>query len=289
MSIGGIGSANGLSQSLAALLSQLTGTQASGSVTDDAADEFGGCSGAAAAPQAGGANNSLTGSTKASLSDHILALLTQLQQQAGTSATSASTPISTMSASTTIGTSDPLQQLISAMDSDGDGTISQSEMESYIEKQGGTAAQGDALFAGLNQGGAGNLTQNTLASDLQQTQVAGAARGHHHHHHHAAPSADQVGNDLVSAMDSSGNGSVDQSEFENFVTGLGGTTAQADADFSALDPQNTGSVDAAQFSSAVTALQSSNASGGQSPILTLLDAFRQTASASAGSAVSVTA
>jgi Ca2+-binding EF-hand superfamily protein len=289
MSIGGIGSANGLSQSLAMLLSQLTGTQASGSVTDDAADEFGGCAAAPAAPQAAGANNSLTGSTKASLSDQILALLTQLQQQAGTSGANASTAISTISASTAIGTSDPLQQLISAMDSDGDGTVSQSEMESYIEKQGGTAAQGDALFAGLNQGGTGNLTQSTLASDLQQAQSTGAMHGHHHHHHHAAPSADQVGNDLVSAMDSDGSGAVDQSEFENFVTGLGGTTAQADSDFAALDPQDTGSVDAAQFSSAVTALQTASASGPQSPILTLLDAFKQTANSSTGSTVSMTA
>ena len=89
-------------------------------------------------------------------------------------------------------------------------------------------------------------------------------------------------------MDSDDSGSVSQSEFENFVTGLGGTTSQADADFSALDPNNTGSVTATSFADAVTALQSS-AGSGQSPVLNLLDAFRSNATTAAGSAVSVTA
>ena len=284
MSIGGIGAAGGLSQGLAALLAQLTGTQAAGGATQAPTDDFSGCS-AAPPPPAGSANNTLTGSTKASLSDEILGLLSRLQQQAGTSG--ASSPAASTSIATAGAASDPLKQLMSAMDSDGDGTISQTEMEAYIQKQGGTAAQGDALFAGLNPGGTGNLTQTQLAGDLQQARPAGGAH-HHHHHHKAQPSADQVGGDLVAAMDSNGSGSVDQSEFESFVTGLGGTTAQADSDFAALDPQNTGAVGASQFSSAVTALQTASLSGSASPILTLLDAFKQTAAAPGGS-VSITA
>ncbi len=286
MSIGSLGAS-----AISALLSQLTSTQATTSATSAPADEFGGCS-TASPPQQGGSGNALTGSTKASLSDEILALLTQLQQQAGaiSPTTGSSTSLSTISASTTIGTtgtaSDPLSKLFAAMDGDGDGTVSQSEMETYIQSKGGTAAQADALFSGLNQNGSGNLTQTQLASDLQQASPAGGAH-HAHHHHHARASADQIGNDLVKAMDGDGNGAVDQSEFETFVTGLGGTAGQADADFSALDPNGTGSVTANQFSSAVTALQSANASG-PSPILTLLDAFKQTAGPIASS-VSLTA
>jgi Ca2+-binding EF-hand superfamily protein len=288
MSIGSLGAS-----AVSALLSQLTSTQATTSATSAPADEFGGCSHAPSAPSQGG-SNALTGSTKASLSDEILALLTQLQQQAGSTPPGAgsSTTVSAISASTTIGTSgsasDPLSQLFSAMDSDGDGTISQGEMETYIQSKGGTAAQADALFSGLNQSGSGNLTQAQLASDLQQAGGAGGVGGaHRHHRHHHAPSADQVGNDLVGAMDSDGSGSVDLAEFETFVTGLGGTTNQADSDFAALDPNGTGSVTASQFASALTALQSANPSGG-SPVLSLLDAFKSTLSATTSS-VNVTA
>ncbi|MEI9996063.1 MAG: hypothetical protein WDM91_15825 [Rhizomicrobium sp.] len=292
MSISSVGAAGGLSQGLAALLAQLTGTKASAGATGTPPAAFADC---AAPPPQGAADTALTGSAKGSLSDEILALLTQLQQQAGTqtAAAGSSTGLATMSASTAItaasSASDPLGQLFAAMDGDGDGTVSQSEMETYIEKQGGTAAQGDALFAGLDPSGSGNLTQTQLANDLQQAQGTGGAAPHHHHHHRP-PSADQVGNDLLQAMDGDGSGAVDQSEFENFVTGLGGTTAQADSDFSALDPTQAGSVNASQFASAVAAFQAAgfSGSGGTSPVLNLLDAFRQDAG-SPGSAVSVTA
>jgi Ca2+-binding EF-hand superfamily protein len=177
------------------------------------------------------------------------------------------------------------------MDTDGDGEISQSEMESYVQTNlGGTTAQADSLFTALNNGSTGNLTQTQLQSDLQNAGAPGGVqgRGHHHHHHGAPPSADQVGNDLAKAMDSDGSGGVSQSEFETFVTGLGGTTSQADSDFAVLDPNNTGSVDATAFINAVTALQTS-AGSGQSPVLNLLDAFRSSATTPAGSAVSMTA
>ena len=297
MSIGSLGAAVGLGQDLMSFLSRISSTGAT-SAASAPADEFGGCSDTSA-PPASGASTAGTGPSKAQLSADILSLLVKLQQQAGTASatasTNTSTSISTSSASTSITaantSSDPLSQLMSAMDTDGDGEISQTEMEGYVEnKLGGTAAQADALFSGLNNGGTGNLTQATLQNDLQNAgpQGVGGAHGHRHHHHGAPPSASQVGNDLLSAMDSDSSGSVSQSEFETFVTGLGGTTSQADADFSALDPNNTGSVDATSFTNAVTALQSS-AGAGQSPVLNLLDAFRSSATTAPGSAVSVTA
>ena len=286
MSIGSLGAAMGLGQSLFGLLSRINSPGAT-SAASAPADEFGGCSNTSA-PPASGANTTATGPSKAQVSSEILALLVKLQQQTGSSAASTSTSISTLSASTSIATSsDPLSQLMAAMDTDGDGEISQTEMESYVQtKLGGTTAQADALFAGLNNGGTGNLTATQLQNDLQQAN--GGVHGHHGHHHHHGASADQVGNDLVKAMDSDGDGSVSQSEFETFVTGLGGTTSQADADFASLDPGNTGSVGATAFANAVTALQSS-AGAGQSPVLNLLDAFRSSATTAAGSAVSVTA
>lgn len=292
MSIGSLGSAMGLGQDLMSMLSRINSTGAT-SAASAPADEFGGCS-SSSASTATDANTTGTGSAKAQLSGEILALLVKLQQQTGNgSAATSSTSISTVSASTSIATAnDPLSQLMSAMDTDGDGEISQSEMESYVQTNlGGTASQADSLFSALNNGSTGNLTQTQLQSDLQNAGPPGGpggARGHHHHQRGAPPSADQVGNDLVTAMDSDGSGGVSQSEFESFVTGLGGTTDQADADFSAFDPNGTGSVDATAFTNAVTALQSS-AGSGQSPILNLLDAFRSSATTAAGSAVSVTA
>lgn len=296
MSIGSLG-ASILNHGLSALLSSFGGTQAvSGAASDNDGDFDGSTAPAAAAAGTASPSTALTGTGKAAISDQILALLTLLQQQTGSApATPTASATGTAPASTTIATasaaSDPLSQLISAMDSDGNGSISQTEMEAYVEKQGGTAGQADALFSGLNQGGTGDLTKTQLASDLQNA-VQGAGGGHHHHHHHMPPSADKVANDLVSAMDSSGNGSVDSSEFQSFVTGLGGTSAQASADFAALDPNNTGSVSAAQFSSAIQAFETasnaaSTASSGGSPILTLLDAFSQN-TAAPGSTASVT-
>jgi hypothetical protein len=62
-----------------------------------------------------------------------------------------------------------------------------------------------------------------------------------------------VGNDLLSAIDSNGDGSADQSEFASFATSLGGTRSEAISDSAALNP--TGSVGAAQFSAAILAFE----------------------------------
>ncbi len=273
MAIGAVG--GGLNQYLQSLLKQLTATetQSTAAATDpsqsQAAPGF-----AVNANDPSSAASGTTTSPTQTLSDEILSLLTQLQQQTqtqGVGAPSSSASISTASAS------DPLSQLMSAMDTDGDGTVSQTEMESYIQNQGGTKDQADALFGALNQGNTGNLTQATLSKDLQQAQAAPPPGGHHHHHHHI-PSADQVGNDLVNAMDTDGDGSVDQSEFSSFMSEIGGSSTDATSDFAALDPNNTGSVTAADFSTAIKAFenasQTANNFGDPSnPLLTLMNGF----------------
>jgi Ca2+-binding EF-hand superfamily protein len=301
MSIGGLGASGGLGQGVNALLARLSGTQGASGIDGDG--DFDGSVGSAPATAASApttASNVLTGNTKAAISDQILALLTRLQQQTsvqvgGTASSStliatASTAATTTSIAPSSTTADPLSKLFAAIDGNGDGAISQSELEAYVQKLGGTTAQADALFSGLNQGATGDLTKAQLASDLQQAQSMGSLR---HHHHHGVPSATEVGNKLVSAIDSNGDGSVDQTEFTSFVTGLGGTPSEAATDFSALDPNNTGSVNAAQFTSAIRAFETAGnaasvAANPASPILTLLDAFKQNPPA-ADSAASVTA
>ncbi len=273
MSIGGVG---GLNQYLSVLLNRLAPVAPSGTAAAPRTNPSQAISDAPAVSAASGTPPTQT------LSDQILALLTQLQQIAASPAASAaSVPPTSTSIATASSASSPLAQLMAAMDSDGDGTVSQSEMESYIQNQGGTKDQADALFAGLKQGSTGNLTQSQLASDLQSAQAAHGR--HHHHHHHGMPSADQVGADFVSAMDSNGDGSVDQSEFSSFVTSQGGTASEAAADFSALDPNGTGSIGAAQFSAAISAFEHASqtvvgtAASAASPVLGLLDAFNQPA------------
>jgi len=167
-------------------------------------------------------------------------------------------------------------------------------MESYIQSQGGTQSEADSLYSSLGKNSAGNLTQAQLSSDLQQAGANGPSGANGHHHHRGQPpSADNVASKFVQAMDTNGDNSVDKSEFENFVTSLGGTTSEADTDFAALDTQNSGSVTANQFSDAIKTFeadsqtQSVAASSTTSPILALLDAF--TKSASTTTTTSVTA
>ncbi len=254
MTIGSIGAcrASYLSQMLPTLLNRLTSTSSTSSTTASAT--------AFTTSTSPAADTALTGSSKAQLSDQILNLLTMMQ--AGSSANG------TTSATGSTTASDPLSSLVSAIDSDGDGSISQSEMESYIEGLGGTQSQADALFNGLNQNGSGNLTTATLQSDLQSAGAAHHAHGHHHHHHHAG-SANDLASQLMQASDTNNDGSISQSEFENFVTSLGGTTAEADSDFSALDSQGGSGITSSQLSNAISTFQKNQAAS--NPILGLLD------------------
>ena len=231
MSISGLGSAAG--QTLAALLSQLNSTSAVTGFSDDSDDTAGA---SAPAATASGASNTLTGSTKASLSGDVLQTLLQLQQDTSSSATQAAS------------TSDPLQSLFSSIDSDGDGSVSQTELENFIEQAGGSQSQADSLYAALGQtgqtsgtsGSNAGLSEGQFASALQQAAPPPGpppAGGHHHHHHHGGGGgASQAGNDLALAIDGSGNsdGTINHSELESFVTANGGTTSQADADYAAI-------------------------------------------------------
>jgi len=296
MSISGIGSygAGSPSQLLAALLSKLDSTQSATNATSTNSTS----SSTDSTVSDSSTDNSLTGSGKGDLSAQILGLLMMMQNDpnASGSATSSTSTSSSTSA-------DPLAKLVSAIDTDGDGSITKSEMESYITGKGGTgkggtAGQADSLFSALDQNGSESLTQTQLASDLQNASQSQAPGGTHGHHHHGGPpSADDVASKLVQAMDTSGDGTVSKSEFENFVTSVGGTTDEADTDYAALDTQNSGSVTASQFSDAIKAFEDADSqtqsvagTASSSPILTLLDVFAKNASSSTnGATANVTA
>ena len=112
-------------------------------------------------------SNALTGGSKASFSDQILALLTQLQQQLDTQSTAAqsNTSPSSTTASTLVAMANTpagsTPQAVDAMDSNDDGVTSQSQTESNAPAQGQTMAEADALVPGPNPGGADNPAQRT--------------------------------------------------------------------------------------------------------------------------------
>jgi Ca2+-binding EF-hand superfamily protein len=201
------------------------------------------------------------GSGKTALSSDILRVLMAMQEQAAPQATQAGAA------------NDPAQQLFAAMDSDGDGAVSQSEMESYIEQQGGTQQQADTLYSSLNPSGAAGITESDIASDAQQT--AGAAQGHHHHHHHKGGGiADKAAQDLTQLADTNQDGQVSQNEFESLISQLGGSTSEADQDYAALTA-GAGTLTASTLASALKTLDASKVdlTAQTSPILAVLDAL----------------
>jgi Ca2+-binding EF-hand superfamily protein len=192
------------------------------------------------------------------------------------------------------------QSLFSQIDSNGDGAITQSELEQAVTAAGGTKAGADALYAKLDPNNAGSVSEQQFAQGLSQ-----AAPPAHHHHHHGgggggdAASATDGGNatdaltslfnadsggagnsptqsaqNIFSQIDSNGDGAITQSELEQAVTAAGGSKTGADALYAKLDPNGTGSVSEQQF---INALQPPSAGGNtaQDALLALLDQVTQ--------------
>jgi Ca2+-binding EF-hand superfamily protein len=230
------------SQILARMLSRLDNTQATNA--DASANAAGNTTSTNFAAPEPDASTALTGTDQSRLSDQILALLVQLQQQttADASQTTNANNSSAPSSGSTI--SQPVHALFSAMDSNGDGIVTEAEMENYIQQQGGTQSQADKLFATLTQNSSSGISEDQLASDVAQGQKA-----HHHHHHHEPADA---------SPSSSGNTSS---------TGLASQASQASQIFAGLDSNKDGTLSAAELTSAgfgTTDPTLSAASGGAS-------------------------
>jgi hypothetical protein len=114
-------------------------------------------------------NNGVTGSSSAALNPNSLFIFISMQEQQ-------SSAQGTGSQASATGPSKAAQNLFNSIDTDGDGVISQAELEKAVTAAGGTTAQADALFNKIS-GGNGSVSESQLASALQK------ADGHHHHHH----------------------------------------------------------------------------------------------------------
>ena len=217
---------------------------------------------------------------KPQLSEQTLLALVALQAQNGGSA--ASSGGSTAS-------SDPVQKLFSAMDSDGNGTVSQSEMESYIEKQGGTQGQADSLFSAINQtnsatSGSSGISESQMASAVSQAQQVQQAHHHHHKSGGANEQADNTASALLQALDGNDDGSVSEDEFSSFITANGGTAADASSDFAALNTSGSNALTSADFAKAFNAYQTQQNT--QSPGSMVVSLLNQLAGASGATSIS---
>src|ERR1700722_17135276 len=146
------------------------------------------------------------------------------------------------------------QNLFNQIDTNGDGSVSKTELEQAVTKAGGGTQAADALYSVLDPNNTGGFSGQQLAqvlpgpgfSDQMQAQMIGyQAQGWPGAS--SAQGGGQLAQNLFSQIDSNGDGSISQSELEQAVTTAGGTKAGADALFAKLDPNGTGSVSEHQF------------------------------------------
>lgn len=268
MSINGVGAygATDAGSLLARMLSRLESTNSTTSSTSSNPTTT--STGSISATPESAASTALTGTGQSALSDQIMALLVQLQQQSqadGAQAGGNSPP----SGDTQTTANDPIQQLFSAMDANGDGAVSQTEMENYIGSKGGTPSQADALFSALNQNtsgqnGSAGISEQQLAADVSQAQHS----GRHHRHHHGGPemgqgaanSASDIAAQIFGALDTNQDGSVSADEFAtafgagNSTGGNGTSSTDSSALFSQVDGNSDGSVTTDELGNFLTSL-----------------------------------
>lgn len=300
MSISGVGAygSAGLGQILTKMLSRLDSTQ---SITSDSkSNPATANTGAVPAAPEGAPSVGLTGTGQSALSDQIMRLLVQLQQQNAADGTQSGTNTPAASTTQAANANDPTRQLFSAMDSNGDGVVSQAEMETYIGEKGGTQAQADALFSTLNQGangqnGSAGISEQQLATDVAQAQHS----GHRHHHHHGgaeggagatgASSASDILSQIFSTLDQNQDGSVSADEFAaafNSGNSASSNGAAASNDpsalFSKIDSNSDGSVTNGELGNFLTSLANQVQSD-----FTTLGAFGQLAVQSYGASANL--
>lgn len=135
----------------------------------------------------------------------MMAQLIALQQQAS-AATTAGAGSS--------GSGDPGDaKFFAKLDTNGDGSVSQSEFEAATSKHGISTSVADAVFGKIDSNGDGSISQSELAA-------ADKGRGHHGHHAHGAGGSGQGGGDADDLMAGAGaDGSTTQT-----VTNADGST-----------------------------------------------------------------
>jgi Ca2+-binding EF-hand superfamily protein len=255
-----------LSQMMAAFLARI---KASEQASQTAAATTAGNTGTTTAvsdPTTADSCNAVSSSSEPTLSDQVISTLVAMQMQNG----DASGATSDASGSSTTG-SDPIAQAFSALDTDGDGSISQSELETGIENAGGTSDEADAIFSALGGTSTSGISESSFASAAQAGAPPppggpggpGGAHGHHHHHHGSgSSSASDDASQIFSAIDSNDDGSISEDELASAL-GLGtdSTTTDASGTTTGTTGSTTGTGSTSDNSLAATTLSAIDTNG----------------------------
>jgi len=150
------------------------------------------------------------------------------------------------------------QKIFSSIDSNSDGSVTKSELETAVTKAGGTTEEADALYSKLDPDNIGSVSESQFSANMPvprlgdqmvsqlisyQSVDSGGSSG--------TNPASQLASDLFSSIDTDGDGVISKSELETAVTNAGGSTDEADAFYAKLDPDNTGSVSESAFAQAL--------------------------------------
>ena len=146
---------------------------------------------------ASASTNTGSGSGGAQISPETMSAL--LDAQSKSSSTSSTTASSSQSAS------DPLKDLFSQIDGNGDGKISKDEFESALGAGGTNLAQADDVFSKLDKDGDGSVSLDEMASALK------GGKGHHHHQK-AGGSGDSNSDPMMQALQGASSTSVTNSD-----------------------------------------------------------------------------
>jgi hypothetical protein len=213
MSVSGIRSTPNSADLLAILRQQYLAKQASSASNVSSLLDNGGASqGSTPAPSSTTGTTpsaTTTGSGTSPLSQTIIAVLIEAQGQQSSGTGKASDPANAADPSS-FG-----QKLFNSVDTDGDGQISKSELESAVTTGGGTASQADAFFSKLDRNSDGSVSKGELTAGLQ---------AHHGQHHHGAPAGGSGSGDPLAALMQAMDGSTAADGTAQSATGADGST-----------------------------------------------------------------
>ena len=282
MSMSVSSSAANLSQMMAAFLARIKASEQASQTSAATTTATATATDANATPPADSCN-AASSASEPTLSDQVISALVAMQMQNGAASSATADPSATSSTDASGTGNDPIAQAFSALDTNGDGSISQSELETGIENVGGTSDEADAIFSALGGSSSTGISESGFASAAQAGAPPGGpggpggAHGHHHHHHGGgSSSAANDSSQIFSAIDSNDDGSISEDELASAL-GLG-TDSTTDASGSTTSTTSTSdsSTAATQFSAIDT---NGDGSISQDELKTYLGNLQQTATA----------
>lgn len=145
--------------------------------------------------------------------------------------------------------SDIASKLIDALDTNGDGVVSQDEVDAAL-KNAGSNADTTKAFAAIDTDGDGKLSKDELTAAVAN-KIA-EHHGHGHHHRHGGPSATDGAEMLLSSFDTDNDKSLSLAEVAKAL-GTDATDSNLSSAFGSLDSNGDGSLSSDELTSAIQA------------------------------------